>query len=989
MSTVARLQNDGDLLLTGEIDERSPMITNGLVHNFPFDDSSGAFDHQGGVQTLQNIESGANLFDAMKLDWRNPDSWFVTSGNLNNVSWDEEKQALRVQGNNYLWFDTPIVVDPSKRYAIEAEVFQENDEMASTSATRLYLGGRGFTESRVNYTPNYDYSMSAGYSLPLGQWKRFGVIRSGTSVMTNSTRMLNDGEDPVATVGWSSDNGLCYKFHFGGLFNYYGSSNAVAYIKNISIVILDDDTSNTSITSDGIGVGETTTNLANEPDKPDTWYSADDPLYGFISQRVIDTPFGIKGLSKTVKTSGNDYRATLAQVYTNASSITSTDRVTQSIYARTTATDGGGYMNLNFQGVDSTGARQDYTLTFRLTNEWARYDVSMLLSDHGMSSIIDTMKIYLYCNDGLERTFEIACPQLEKKPYATPFVIGSRSSSSKVDIEVPRMETYTVFGKFVPYSPLENGSTYDTTQVSSSLIRIEDTLKVGGFFYRFYLMSGTTSSPYFDPDGYYNPTTGSAHIHNNYEILKRYPVYFAIRKSGTTAKIKLFQNGAWKSEHVATVPADAGVDLIRLGSTAIWNGSYSDLSIYNRELSDNELDTLAKGRMSVSQEGSITKTSIAESPNDILASTKYFPLGEDGNDYNKVVSPRNNTAVYEDGVAWVGESATNNIANPLTWTGWDSWDAGQREYIGEQVVNGEICTIVRIKERKNVETTGTTNALYKTFTLSGGSNTFSFYARVSPNSPLDTGIIKPYITSYGTSPLLNKHEWKRVIRTESTASTSSTLHITQDNKDCYVDVALPQLEYKGFATPFVDGTRPQNSLSYTSSDLTSSEYKDFSFATWIKYTDQSTWQLSGDWGRWYFGAYANNRLQFSWLENSANTGNVSSQRSIPASLSSNIPKNQWVHIGVTVKENASIKIYYNGELILDWSQSFYLTNPMVSFELNSLDNSATYPLNAYVRDMMFVDKAVSPEEMKAIYKNKLRDGNSLQVQGKIKEGVML
>ena len=38
MATVARIKNN-DLLLAGEVDERLPAITDGLIAHYPFDDS--------------------------------------------------------------------------------------------------------------------------------------------------------------------------------------------------------------------------------------------------------------------------------------------------------------------------------------------------------------------------------------------------------------------------------------------------------------------------------------------------------------------------------------------------------------------------------------------------------------------------------------------------------------------------------------------------------------------------------------------------------------------------------------------------------------------------------------------------------------------------------------------------------------------------------------------------------------------------------------
>ena len=170
MATIARLKN-GNLHVTGELNERVPPVTDGLVAFFPMDGRGGTFDGIGGYQPIQNTVHGVNLIEAMAIDWRDPQSWSSHHG----MSWDEDRQALRIEGYHNSWLKTPIVVDTTKHYQVSMEVYQE---VAPSSG--LYLGGLSANAAGERVTLNYDYSYASNANasnghLPLGEWVTFRV----------------------------------------------------------------------------------------------------------------------------------------------------------------------------------------------------------------------------------------------------------------------------------------------------------------------------------------------------------------------------------------------------------------------------------------------------------------------------------------------------------------------------------------------------------------------------------------------------------------------------------------------------------------------------------------------------------------------------------------------------------------------------------------------------------------------------------------------
>jgi len=54
---------------------------------------------------------------------------------------------------------------------------------------------------------------------------------------------------------------MTYYYYFGGLFNYSSTSQGIMYIKDIKIIILDEDNSDCTFNSDGAHIESSTINL--------------------------------------------------------------------------------------------------------------------------------------------------------------------------------------------------------------------------------------------------------------------------------------------------------------------------------------------------------------------------------------------------------------------------------------------------------------------------------------------------------------------------------------------------------------------------------------------------------------------------------------------------------------------------------------------------------------------------------------------------------
>lgn len=171
--------------------------------------------------------------------------------------------------------------------------------------------------------------------------------------------------------------------------------------------------------------GEPTENLVSQPLNPDSWSGNTDTDFGFISRETINTPYG-PGLRWIVE--GTAYQSTLLRIGTGSRlTVTPGMYYTSSLYARTPDR---GNVTFALQGRDSNGDRADGSSgVYSLTDEWTRISRTWSMDDFNLADIDAYMKLYLRGPSTSDLgVVEIACPQVELKPYATPFTTTSRNN---------------------------------------------------------------------------------------------------------------------------------------------------------------------------------------------------------------------------------------------------------------------------------------------------------------------------------------------------------------------------------------------------------------------------------------------------------------------------------------------------------------------------------------------------------------------------------
>lgn len=189
-----------------------------------------------------------------------------------------------------------------------------------------------------------------------------------------------------------------------------------------------------------------------------------------------------------------------------------------------------------------------------------------------------------------------------------PFVDGARASNSSLVIPMKDVvDTYTIIGQFMPYTPFDG--TYDTTLDNSNLFTIKDTVSNGEFSYRYY--SNGLSLPHLHLIGSFDDgSEWAGNSHREYTIDKDEMLWYAVTKIGINLTFKIFQN-EWKEVHEVTINSGTILSNITFGDGVIWNGTHSNISIYDRVLTDSEINSMVGTEYKLLPNGNIL-TNISE-----------------------------------------------------------------------------------------------------------------------------------------------------------------------------------------------------------------------------------------------------------------------------------------------------------------------------------------------------------------------------------------
>ena len=967
-TTMGEITKDGEFKIRGNINTRIPAITDGLVAHFPFDGRGGAFDSIKGNQTIQNVETGVNLIEAMQLDWRDPNSWSSTSG----VVWDEGKQALKITGYSNNWLKTPIIVDPTKHYQISIDVLEEVQ-----SSSGLYLGGYATNAAGQRVTSNYDYSYAVNAQPNTGEWTTYRVTRYGTGVIS-----YNNSQTFDTIVGWTGDSSgvtdkLTKFYYFGGLFNY--NSGGVMYIKNPSIVIAEPDTSNTNVTDEGVAIEVATTNLwsgnlgtYNNYGVPSSLTLLNETFRGQPVYRLAMTVDAAHSSSLT------DFKSNLWSHGVVGSSRTylANTKYVDSIYWRVvnkpdvvvggTASNIGGWTSSGNTDIDGS---------------WKRYVVyrdGTVTSDK-----TDNVFFSFYCPSlALNETIYIdwCCPQIEQGiTYATSYVLGSRGAGR--------------LGLLPSIFPQASGTIVCRARLNGS---------TAGKIFSNEVSSGGNAI-ILNPDNTATFVTQSSKVVSVSNIKNYHHYAYRVNSDAT---VSCFVDGVNQglvgtTIYTARTSFQLGEDT---NNTYISSVYIKDFSIYNRALSDAEIGQLAKPTLELTSTGNVNVTGIRSIPS-MPSDVYYFPLETDAKGAHGAYSPTTESNItYQNGCAWVGKAITNlyrqatydndfsgmgsgrvtvhtsyegtpefwyDYTQNLTWTyhGQSMTITSGTKYIA--------CMDVFISSDANISSTGTTFVA----NLEGGlSDSFSY-----DNT--------------------KKGQWQHLEKVVTSTTTSANLYIYPSTSTIpattgivkYKNIMVVAAEYH---MPFANGGRGAGVLKYSPNamiglDLNNSDWTVGCFIKPIPSLVAVTGvrQNPLEVGNYYVDGntslsvfHENQANDFSGIIYDGKTGRTS-----PSQLNLNsTDMGKWLFIclrmsGTTLSMSA---VGCSSGLKTKTCTKTW-TNPIG--DTICVGGYAWAPGDYYVRDLIIAKRALTDIEVENIYKNKMEclDEGILRIQNSVTTGVVL
>jgi len=603
----------------GEVYERLPAVTDGLVATFPMDGSGTGVNHgtnlieTDGLWTI-GMRDSTGIFSANGEAGINKGSIEFNPWSVGDTVWGVYSNDTSSDADGG-WNVVNQPIDNTKTYRLSVWIKRKN-----VGNGRTYFGTQGSTvwnlgTTTVNTNPYFTSKL----------------ISERPEMEDNWTLWVGHVHPHTYSGGHSSDSGIYmldgtrlqgmtdYKWTdtatLGGhrTYLYYSTSPGEDHFwYEPRMEILDESSStieemlkgsgylhhpltdtNTSHGPDGVTISETTTNLSNINwntywNNSGTSIKSSTDLRGAIPHPEYTT------WSIEVLTTGN---VQLGVGELSSTTASSTYSVSVWYYKDHDSVGAQPYMRQASGSIGSLKWDENPSVGWAdwPSKRWIRL-VGTGISTGGnlyISSYLD--------NAGSFEAFN--APQIELKNYSTGFVGGTRSASSVLSFKMKEpLQTYSITGKFTPYTPFDN--TYNLTVNQAALFRIQDDIGIGNMYYRYYLSGGGTSNyPFLDADGSF----GTSHIHKTYSIDAYKELTFIITKTGTTFTTQLYQDGIWKSKHTDTLDANNHITHFHLGTTTMWNGKYKDISFYNKVLSADEQNLIVTSDHSLNGDDLITE----------------------------------------------------------------------------------------------------------------------------------------------------------------------------------------------------------------------------------------------------------------------------------------------------------------------------------------------------------------------------------------------
>lgn len=985
----ARLTNDGELKVAGNVDTRLPLVTNGLVAHYPMDSTTK------GIANFNVLD-----YSTWTIGTSGNQLGFSQNGDGNSIIEDigpfGETQAIWQSYNNDAasdadggWNTSSFAIDNTKKYRLSVWIKREVTGNGSTYLGCLGSSVYNIVANTVNTNP---YFWSGGVSD--NSWRLYVAYiyphDIGNVYPTDDSGIYNLQKEKISSVtnfkfapGATSTNHRSYLYYstlpettqkwvYPRVDLCDGTEPSVEdLLSGEGNVTNPSSNTSTTITNDYVAVEEATTNMYADGDfSTKTLHPVRNGLWSFPeylfspnnTQTIRLDPDG------TTSYHGRDITVVSGGVYTVSCYVFMSPDCNST--------------NMTIRGEQAFSGAASYNLSDK--GSWQRLQVTATMSS-------TNARMLLYELGSFTKGYILATEvQFEQKPFATEYVNGSRAVG-KLTIPNPvksgdftvnfEAKITTAIGTTALYQTIFSMGNYNTNG-SFTIMDSNGTTMQG--IQR--LIRKTDAAGWAWSSGDFT-NAGNVNDFNMYTVVKDAVNYI------------LYSNGVFIGQIAhGTVTMQ---DFVHIGSRELnrvgENSVFKNLSFYNRALSADEVKKLAKGTHSITSTGLIANSIMSQHKPPI--GSNCFPLDFDGKDYYKTILPtKDENTVYEDGSVFIGDGTTNLVNQDIL-----SWvkDSATVTLEPGTYNNQPIYKVVFAS-----------SALARIYindigSILGNINSSIYYKRAH----LDTGTGNPQLfirgTNFGTvfassdSCNIQDNEWHKLDIASNIGVSTNLMYLLYINHTSHtgatIYISCPQSETTAYSTPFVNGTRAQSSLHLPYNIIDCKQ--DFTIYGW-----------------WYPKVYADGVYRPCLTRNIPDSNSTynrilimgagTTSRNLQSWTSSNgTSESTQSTSGISVADNEWNFFCYRrlgADVILSIGNSTGITHSTNGTgEAVHLDSDGTGQVwqigeysnsesDAYHRDYVFYQGAMTDAEVEEVFKTKMKaTKDGLYLQNGISSGIIL
>lgn len=435
------------------------------------------------------------------------------------------------------------------------------------------------------------------------------------------------------------------------------------------------------------------------------------------------------------------------------------------------------------------------------------------------------------------------------------------------------------------------------------------------------------------------------------------------------------------------------------------------VTIFNKDLTQDEVLRLSRSKGGMKSSGDYQAIELIEQPK-VPSDGWYLPLDITTSDRTGVLVPsQSDNVVFEDNSAWVGKAVTNEYAYPtfntaLSIGGWSHWGrTGHRGGYAQNTLREFIYSFKQPYSHKilNDESATGEYLMYQAPGFDGGARSLQVILKLQDGSAVSEAKVFPAWN--GVSGGAENYKWTSVTPLHRDFYMCRVDGIIQDGTNDLVGIYVcpgvsafisqAQLSQKPFYSPFTSSTRGDSALEYNlNSSIGLTWNTDWSIIYWkrpmatrddnfVSYNIESLGCNSNSVG----GSYV-------WWGKS--TGSNSLRDSSNGSFSPSAYFDHWQMVslvssggtitiktwGIGGRDNVSVRA-----VTAPSGANSYVTQYGYDFKLGGWDN--TNPTNTFFRDLVILQRAATDTELEHMYRAFFTVGDQTRISQSLIEGVTL